>query len=715
MRKPGVPVLTLEAITRDRIFEASLLRQPHWLRDGCRFSFLDEAPNTTTRTVWEYDIATGERKVVVPPEALQKPPSDKPEEFSIHGYQWSPDETQLLFARLPHWRSDKGDTVVAIYDISAGQMHWPIVSQEEHCGVKWAPNGKQIGYVRGGDIYLLDLASGKEHRLTDTAGPNLYNGRFGWVYEEELSLVDGWAFSPDGRYIAFFQIDERPVPEIDLPQYSSLHMHPVKTRYPKAGDPNPLVKIGVIALEPVNNNAVPPPLWVDIGNDPDIYIARMQWTPQNQLLLQRIPRRQNRLELLLVDPATGASQEILRETSSSWVDSPGDLPFVGDTNQFLWMSDRNGHQHLYLYDTAGTLHRQVTSGSWDVEKVAGVDALHRTVFFMAARPNPRERHIFSALLDGGGETMQLSDEPGTHSPLFSPDGQHYLDTFSSRTHPPKVTLHHATGHPLSLVHENHMPKLKDVPLGFWEFHTFLTPDGVELQAALLKPADFDPKKRYPVILSVYGGPGSQTVRDVYGGGNGLEQLFASKGYLCAMVDGRGTGMRGRDFEKIIYLNLGHYEVQDQIAAARWLGSLPYVDPKRIGIWGWSYGGYMACHCILQGAEVFRCAIAIAPVTHWELYDSIYTERYMQRPSDNPDGYARSSPLAYVEKLKGHFLLVHGTADDNVHFQNSMRFAQALQDAGKTFRMMVYPDKHHGLEGMSEHLYSTMVAFFQETL
>lgn len=717
MAETNAPVLTLEAITRERIFEASVLRQPHWLRDGRRFSFLDNAPDSTTTTVWLYDITTGERKMVVPPEALKVsiPGENEARTLAITGYQWSPDESRLLFARIPHWRSDRGDKEVFIYDIPSGKMERVLASSEEHYGVKWAPDGKHIGYVRQGDIYLLECASGKEFRLTNTAAPFIYNGRFGWVYEEELSLVDGWAFSPDGRHIAYYQIDETQVPEIDLPQYSRLHMEPVRIRYPKAGDPNPLVKIGVIALEGLDGSVVPPTRWVSIGSDPDIYIARMQWTPQNQLLLQRIPRHQNRIDLLLGDPATGETKTLFSEVSSTWVESPGDVFFVENSDQFLWPSDRNGYQHLYLYDTKGTLLRQLTSGNWDVDRVVGLDSQHRIAFFTAARPNPTQRHIYSVLLDGGGEMMQLSDEAGTHSPLFSPDGQHYLDTFSSIASAPKITLHQASGRPISTVHKNPMSQLKNIPLGSWEFHTFRTSDGLELYAALLKPADFDPNKRYPVVMSVYGGPGSQTVRDAYGSGNGFEQLFASKGYLCAMVDGRGTGMRGRDFEKIVYQNLGHYEVEDQIAGAKWLGSLPYVDSKRIGIWGWSYGGYMASLCILRGASVFRSAIAVAPVTHWELYDSIYTERYMRRPADNPDGYVHSSPITYADRLEGHFLLIHGTADDNVHFQNSMRLAAALQQAGKTFRMMVYPDKHHGLEGMAEHLYNTMIDFFTETL
>lgn len=709
--------LTLEAITRDKIFEAPSLRHPHWMRNGKSFSFLDTASEGDASTVWIYNIDTGKRREIAPASALKikKKKDEDSDTLTIPGYQWSPDETRLLFARIPHWRSDKGDSPLYIYDTRTGVMNQAAPTEEEHRGVKWSPDGKYLGYVKNDDIYLLDLDTSNETRLTNTAAPQIYNGRFGWVYEEELSLIDGWSFSPDGKHISYFHVDERDVPNINLPDYDDLHMKAVHTRYPMAGDPNPQVRIGIISLPVSPSGTIPVTKWVDIGQDSDIYIAWMQWTPQSELMLQRIPRRQNRIDLLLANPGTGESKTILTEKSGSWVDAPDTIHFAGETNQFLWPSDRDGYNHLYLYNTSGQLVRQVTQGDWDVDNISGIDSVHRVIYFTAAKPSPLQRQIFGALLDGGADITQISEEPGVHSPLFSPDAGHYLDTSSNISKAPHVNLHRSDGKYLHQVHSNPMPKLKGVVLGKWEFTTFKTSDGLTLNAALLKPADFNPKRKYPVMMYTYGGPGSQVVQDQYGSGNALAQLLATKGYIFAMVDGRGSGMRGRDFMKITYQNLGHYEVEDQIAGAKWLSSLPYIDGKRIGIWGWSYGGYMSSLCILRGSDTFRVAISVAPVTNWEFYDSIYTERYMLRPVDNPKGYQTSSPISYADKLTGKFLIVHGSADDNVHIQNTFRLIEEFQKHDKQFELMVYPGKHHGMEGVSQHLFGMLTKFVEENL
>lgn len=734
--------LTLEAVFEEKIFEATSLRQPHWMKDGQRFSYLDNAPGTETTTLWMYDVRSGERTPLIAPDALKLPPhtprpaegaeadgeageeaeateagDGKPDTFAIREYTWSPDETRLLFAHTPKRRAAQGDVDVYIYTLATKKLERVLHSKKTYRNVKWSPDGHKLGYVFQDDIYVRDLATGHTTRLTDTATPTRYNGRFGWVYEEELDLADGWSWSPDGRQIAYFQIDETHVPQINLPNYDDLHMKPVETRYPKAGDPNPGVKIGLLTLPTTSGteHAVPPTHWVDLGPDTDIYVAVMQWTPHGDLLLQRLPRLQNRIDLLHVNPKTGKTTLVLTEEDKAWVEVRGDVTFVGETDQFLWPSDRDGHTHLYLYDLSGNRLRQVTTGAWDVEKIAGVDAAHRLVYFTAANPSPMERHLFSALLDGGGDITRLTDAPGTHQALFAPDGQHYLNTHSARGSAPHVRLHRASGQHVTDVHANPMPKLQNRRLQEWEFTTFQTADGTTLNAALLKPADFDPNKKYPVLMHTYGGPGSQTVLDRWGNGGGLEQYLAQKGYLFAMIEGRGSGFRGRDFMKVTYQNLGHYEVNDQIEGAKWLAGLPFVDGGRIGIWGWSYGGYMACLCILRGADVFKTAMAVAPVTHWAFYDSIYTERYMRRPQDNPKGYEESSPITYADRLKGKFLLVHGTADDNVHFQNSARLAEAFQQKGKPFRAMYYPGKHHGLEGVALHWSTLLTDFITETL
>ncbi len=732
--------LTLEAIYTDKIFEATRLQQPHWMQDSRRFSYVDRAPDSETNTLWLYEVATGARSVIIPEPILQWAPEDRIKPFAlpgevepeaaetgdaeqdrkrsilpISGYQWSPDERRVLIANLPQRRASQGDVALFIYDLAEQTLRRVTPERHEYRNVKWSPDSRSLGYVRDDDLYRLDLETGVETRLTDTARAQVYNGRLGWVYEEEIELADGWAWSSDGRRIAYFQQDETHVPQIDLPNYDDLHLTPRQTRYPKAGDPNPLVRIGVLELPSLGENvSVPQTLWIDLGADTDIYIARMQWTPDGSLLLQRIPRLQNRLDLLLADPQTGATTLVLTEEDPAWVDTPGEVTFVKETDQFLWLSDRSGWRHLYLYDLTGKLHAAVTEGAWDVESLAAIDSTRRLAYFTAARPTALERHQFRTSLDGG-DIVQVSTGRGQHAPLFAPDTEHYLDTSSDRNSPPQVTLRRKTGESVATILTNPLPKRQGHKIGEWSFATFATSDGVTLNAALLYPADFDPARKYPVLMFTYGGPGSQVAQDTYGGGGGLEQWLAQQGYLLAVVDGRGSGMRGRDFKKVTYLNLGQYEVNDQIEGAKWLAGLPFVDEARIGIWGWCYGGYMASLCILRGADVFRAAVAVAPVTHWTLYDSIYTERYMRRPIDNPEGYANSSPLTLADKLKGKFLLMHGTADDNVHFQNAARLAAAFQRHNKPFQTMFYPGKHHGIEGVSLHVFTLITTFITENL
>jgi len=701
----ALPPLTLEHIYTDKIFEAKRLRQPQWLKDSRRFSYIDAILGAETLTVWIYDADTQQRTMLLDAETL----TVNGEPVVLHGYHWSPDETRLLLARLPRPHDAEGDKALYVYTLETRVLSCVAKTEQEYRNVKWSPDGTRLGYVRGDDLYTLDLASGMETRLTETASAAIYNGRFGWVYQEELYLVDGWAWSPDSQRLAYFQTDETHVPTVDLTRYDDIRLAPVVQRYPKSGDPNPVVRIGILELKEAEKAD-----WLDLGPAPDIYIAWMQWTPNGDLLLQRIPRLQNRLELLKVAAETGEVRVLLTETDAAWVDAPGELTFIGDTGQFLWPSERGGCKHLYLYDGDGQMLRQLTGGDWEVDAILGVDLEARRVVFSAGYPQPHERQIFSVSLDGGSIT-QLSQGAGVHHALFAPDAKRFLDTRSTRSMPPRTELCGADGQRIATILDNPLEKARAYLRAAWEFMTFETEDGVTLPAALLRPADFDPQRKYPVLMYTYGGPGSQVVQDAYGSRVGLENFLSNQGYILALVDGRGSGMRGRDFKKITYLNLGHYEVNDQIAGAKWLSQLPYVDPTRIGIWGWSYGGYMASLCILRGADVFKAAVSVAPVTHWKFYDSIYTERYMRRPQDNPEGYEQSSPLTHADKLKGKFLLMHGLADDNVHFQNAACLAERWQAQGKPFQMMAYPGKRHGLEGVGLHWATLLTDFLLNNL
>ena len=785
--------LTLKAIFEDKIFDAKQLRQPHWMKDGRRFCFLDILPNTEIVTVWMYDVEKGERTPLIFADTLQqarkantsqeaiatqqeashkernqqaasqqtearqqeanqqgsnqqeasagqdgKTDKGKEDALVIHGYQWSPDETRLLLARLPRSHDAEGDKALYIYTPAAQYLECIAQTEQEYRNVKWSPDGRCLGCVKADDLYLLDLETKIETRLTDTATPSLYNGRFGWVYQEELDLVDGWAWSPDGNWIAYCECDESAVPLLPLTRYETLHLEPELQRYPKAGDPNPVVRVGCINVgnrinhgehggqgeekekrrkgeeekeeqgteemqSAINNQQSAMPSSFILHPSSFDYLAGFQWTPDNQLLVQHIPRLQNTLNLLRCDPATGESALLLTETDTAWVDARGKIVFVGETGEWLWPSDRDGYNHLYLYDRDGALLRQVTDGAWDVEALLGVDAQHRTAFFSAARHNVYQRELWAVSLDRS-EPTQLSEATGFHRALFAPNGKLYLNTVSTRAAPPHTDLRQADGSLIAQILDNPLPQLEAyrAGMGQWEFTSFQTADGITLNAMLLRPPDFDPSRKYPVLMYTYGGPNSQVVLDTWGSRVGLEQLLAQQGYILALVDGRGSGMRGREFKKCTYLNLGKYEVEDQIAGAKWLAGLPYVDEERIGIWGWSYGGYMTCLCLLHIADVFKAGVAVAPVTDWKLYDSIYTERYMRRPEDNPDGYLQAAPLTHAEQLKGRFLLMHGLDDDNVHFQNAAQLAALWQKRNKSFQMMAYPGKHHGLEDVAPH-------------
>ncbi|MFQ5866346.1 MAG: S9 family peptidase, partial [bacterium] len=574
--------------------------------------------------------------------------------------------------------------------------------------------GKSIAFVRDNNLVLMELKSGKETQLTHDGHEHVLNGHFDWVYEEEFSIIEGWQWSPDGNYIAYWQIDERRVPGFDIVHYDSLHLNWNRMRYPKAGDPNSIVRIGVVHVKTGKN------IWMDIGTEDDIYLPRIKWLPNSKkLTILRLNRLQNKIDLLLGNVTTGKTEVIFTDSDKKWLDVDDDLRFLKKSNQFLWTSEKDGYKHIYLYDLEGNLVRQVTQGEWEVRKVVAVDEKNQFIYFTATEKSPLENHLYR--IDFYGKDFQrITNMPGWHSVNFSPNFKTYLDTYSQINVPPKVGLFTNTGKLRKIVVENPLDVLTEYRMNHYEFFTLETSDGVTLNAWMLKPPDFAENKKYPVLMYVYGGPGSQTVRNRWGGKRHLWfQLLAQKGYLVVSVDNRGTGARGAAFKKITYRNLGHWEVHDQIEAAKYLASLPYVDKNRIGIFGWSYGGYMSCLCLFKGNDIFKAAISVAPVTHWKFYDTIYTERYMQTPQLNPWGYENSSPLKYAKNLKGNLLLIHGTADDNVHFQNSVALVNELIAHNKQFETMFYPGRYHGIrertKNTQEHIYTLMTDFLLEKL
>jgi dipeptidyl-peptidase-4 len=704
---------TVEDIFGTTKFFSKTIRGFQWMKGGMAYSFLEMDTVKKQTDLWMHDVATGGKTLIVSADSLVLKEGDSP--FRIQNYVWSPDWKKILFTGTLPARALKTGGNFFLYDLEARSFNQLTDADETQVNVKFSPDGSMIGFVRGNNIFILDHSTGTETQLTFDGGDHVINGHFDWVYEEEFGIIDGWQWSPDGQYIAYWQLDEHRVPEFPIMDFVPLHQEVKRMRYPKAGDPNSVVRIGVVSLSSKNTT------WVDIGepldSTQDTYIPRIQWTNKAGLLaVQKLNRRQNRLDLMLADINTGKTKTILTETERTWIEIRDDVRFLEKSDMFVWSSERDGFLHLYLYDMNGKLVRQLTQGKWPVDRLLAVDENAKTVYFLAAVTSPLERDVYSVNFNGMG-FKRITKEKGTNNALFEPDASVFLHTFSDAGTPPRISLRKNEGSLIRVVEEGTIESLKDYKVSLKTFFTFKTSDGVELNGWMIKPIDFDPQKKYPVLQYVYGGPGSQTVRNMWEGGNFLwYQVLAQKGYIIVSVDGRGTGMRGKSFESITYKNLGKWETNDQIEAARYLSSLSYVDATRIGIWGWSYGGYMTLMSTLLGAEVFKAGISGAPVTHWKFYDTIYTERYMLRPEENPEGYEQSAPVTHAKKLKGNLLIIHGTSDDNVHWQNTVTMADALIKEGKQFQTMFYPGHMHGVGGKARvHLYEMMTNFLMERL
>lgn len=580
----------------------------------------------------------------------------------------------------------------------------------------FSPDGSKIAFVRNNNLFIKDLISGAEKQITkDGKFNHIINGSADWVYEEEFSFAKAFFWSPDSRKIAYYKFDESQVPEFSMMMYEGLYPQPYRYKYPKAGEKNSEVSIHIYDLD---DNATKN---VDVGQEKDQYIPRIRWTADpDRLCVLRLNRHQNKLEYLFADARTGSSKVVLTEDDKAYIDIEKEqLTFLPNGKYFINVSERDGWNHLYLYDMNGKIIRQITKGNWEVTEVYGIDPKNNTIYYQSTEISPLQRDVYAISLDGKNK-KRISTEDGTNEASFSSDFSYCILSHSENGLPLTITLHNQAGKFIRTLEDNHVLKqrLKNYNVQPAEFFSFKTSEGIELNGYMIKPADFDPSRKYPVLMYVYGGPGSQSAADRWNGSRHLwSNYLAQQGYIVACVDNRGTGFRGAAFKKSTYKELGKYETIDQIEAAKWLAEQPYVNPSRIGIWGWSYGGYMSSLCITKGADVFSMAIAVAPVTTWRFYDTIYTERYLRTPQENPEGYDENSPINFADRLKGKFLLVHGTGDDNVHFQNSVMFSEALIQAGKPFEQAYYPNKNHGIYGgnTTMHLYRRMTDFILENL
>lgn len=640
----------------------------------------------------------------------------------MSSYTFSADESKVLLATdlIPIYRrSTLGSYFVYDFNDKSLIKIANVAVQEPSL----SPDGSKVAYGYENNIYLFDLKTKQTEQLTFDGEKNrIINGITDWVYEEEFGFVRAFEWSPEGTHIAFLRFDETEVPEYSMPIYGEDLYPTLQTfKYPKAGENNAVVSLHLIELEGAKTSTIP----VDA-----YYIPRIMWKNNpDELAFQTFNRHQNELVLYEYNKRSGALSVLHTERDAAYVDVNDNLTFLVD-DSFIWSSEKDGYNHLYLHDKSGKEKRQLTSGDWEVTSYYGYDEKRKKIFFQSTAMGSINRDVYSVGINGKNAT-RLTAQDGVNRASFSADFTYFINAHSNAATPPSYTLNTTVpkkrvrdanaGQSLMLktIVDNTalLNTLEAYNISPKEFST-LAVNGNDLNMWMIKPADFDPSKKYPLLMFQYSGPGSQSVSNTWMSANDYwYQLLQSRGYVIACVDGRGTGFKGRDFKKSTYLQLVRYESDDQIAAAEQLSALPYIDENRTGIWGWSFGGDMAMHSILKGNEVFETAISVAPVTSWRFYDTIYTERFMRTPQENPEGYDLNSPLNYAERLKGKLLLVHGSADDNVHFQNTMRMVEALVQANKQFDWAVYPDKNHGIYGgkTREQLYTKMTQFILNNL
>ncbi len=675
---------------------------PTWSPNGTSFFYEKED------VVYLYTVADRKAREWFRPESLEKAAVTpiRPQAFgwqnrrvSTASYQWFPNSQDLLAAV-------NGDLFVVHPNGKSDQITKTDIDEEDP---RLSPDGKLVLYRWKSNLYVLDLASKGTRQLTHDGTATLLNGQLDWVYPEELDLGTATWWSPDSKHIAYLQFDvshEFIYPQIDLLGERALSE---PERYPQAGTPNALVKLGVISPEGGETE------WMQAGETSNTLLARVAWLPDSsQIALERFSRVQDKLDLLFCDPASGSVHPVLHEQSKTWINVADNLFFLKSRPEFLWTSERTGFRHIYRYSNKGELLGQLTSGDWEVVSISAIDEAHGQVYYTSSEASPLETQLYKIGLKGG-ERSRVTKEEGTHVVHANEDGSYFLDSYSSLKQPLQTILATRDGEQVSVL----QPMDKSISDGYTilpeEIVTLKTGDGTVLYARLIRPANFQPSTKYPAIVYVYGGPGAQSVTNHWYGLS-WEQVLAHRGYVVWQLDNRGSKGRGLAFESGIYHELGKLEIADQRLGVEHLIEMGFVDPKRIGITGWSYGGYMTIHGLLFAADIFKVGVAGAPVNDWHNYDTIYTERYMGLPNANAQGYDASSNVKNASKLEGKLLIVHNMEDDNVLFQNTMQMADALEKTDKQFFMQIYPQKTHGVSGpLRRSLYQEMTDFFDAHL
>jgi dipeptidyl-peptidase 4 len=698
--------LTLEAIFKGSLREAEP-SEMRWAPDGRRLGFfLPEGKGE--KSLWVHDLLTGERiQAVSSREVREMAPS--PEQalinerertrrtrYGVPSYLWAPDGNHILFTSAAQLR---------LYDLAAHQTILLAPSKKGPINPKFSPDGKWISFIFENDIWIVPGTGGNEKQVTFGGSKRMLHGEPDWIYQEELDVRTGYSWSPDSQRIAFMELDERKVPVYPIIEQSSGQPAVYTQSYPKSGDPSPAVRIGITNLK--NRKMI----WIDRSAE---YIPRIDWADRNALIVQLLNRAQTELELIEVNPATGRSLHLLSEKDRYWLNITDDLTFVSGGTQFLWTSERSGFRHIYLFSRSGQLVRQLTAGDWVVSDIAGVDERNGWIYYNSNQASILGRDLFRIRMDGSG-TERVTRRPGTHKINLNASATALVDAFSSKIQAPEISVCSlAEGKETELFRSGGM---SEYALAVPEIKELSTPDGAVVRVTLLKPRDLEPGHKYPLVVYIYGMPGVPAIQDTWEGKRGLfHQFLVQQGFLVAQIDDRSSAVPGHKYEIAAYHNLGRIAAKDHELALHYLKSLPFVDGDASAVWGWSGGGFMAAYHMTH-TDLFKAGIAVAPVTDWRLYDSIYTERYMGLPDKESEAYDRASVIKATAQYRGHLLLVHGTEDDNVHPQNTIQFVHELIQKNKQFDLMLYPGKTHSISGSAEslHLYTTIYRFLERYL
>lgn len=700
--------ITLEDIWSKNTFAPRRISEIRSMNDGEHYCVL------TRSGIERYSYKTGEKVDVVC--AFGDPMRKKARPLPpIESYEFSQDEQKILLSAEfePIYRHS-GVSSYYLYTVADGSLVC-LTKEGKQRLTTMSPDGKMIAFVRDNNLYTMSLTTLKETQVTFDGKMNeIINGTTDWVYEEEFAITQGFYWSPDSKKIAFYRFDESKVKEYTMQMWGELYPENYKYKYPKAGEDNSVVDVLIYDVDSQKT------LKLDVGSQNDQYIPRIQWTADaGTLAIMRMNRLQDKMEILLADAHDGQIRPLYTETDEAYVEVPDTWVFLKDGKHMLFTSEQDGYNHIYMCDLSGKPFTQITKGSFDVVSICAIDEKAGLIYYLSHETSPLNRELYSIDFKGKKKT-RLSEKPGWYDASFSANCKYYISTFSDANTAPIYTLHSSNGKLLKTLQDNAdlQQRIKDYGAGRKSFGTLTTSLGTELNYYVILPPDFDSTKQYPLFFYVYGGPGNQQVTNSYGYSDYYWfHMLAQHGYVVACFDGRGTGGRGAHFKKMTYKNLGHMECEDAIEAARWFGKKSWIDESRIGIFGWSFGGYLSTLSILKGHDVFKSAIAVAPVITWRYYDNIYTERFLQRPQDNARGYDDNSPLNFANLLSGNYLLIHGTGDDNVHFQNSADMVSALEAAGKQFEFRIYPNKNHSIYGGNTrlNLYQLMTDFVYRKL